>query len=222
MSQSEQSNDRFQPTAWTRILSAREGSDTTVAAVLEDLAQLYWRPVYFHVRRKGYSSHDAEDLTQQFFATFIERGALMKADRNKGKFRTFLLTSVNYFLCDEYDKRNAMKRTPNLDFEAAHPQFVESNTFDRDWATLILGRAFARLRDVAPQEAEVVEAQRGGKIRHKELAEKLGLSEANVRVMAHRGRKKMRAIILEELRETTTSDAEAEEELSALFRALSS
>jgi RNA polymerase sigma-70 factor (ECF subfamily) len=188
---------------------------------LDHLAQLYWKPVYFHVRRKGYSAHDAEDLTQQFFARFIERGALMTADPAKGKFRSFLLTAVNYFLCDEYDKRNAAKRTPTLDFEAAHPQFVEASNFERDWATVVLDRAFARLRELSPNEAAVIEAQRFGKTRYKELAERLGVSEANVKVLAHRGRKKLRGLILEELEETIRPEDDPEAELNALFCALS-
>ena len=84
----------FQPTAWTRILQARDGSETSVQQALEHLADLYWKPVFYHIRRKGYAVHDAEDMTQEFFRRFIERQGMQQADPEKGRFRTFLLLSL--------------------------------------------------------------------------------------------------------------------------------
>jgi len=210
----------FQPTAWTRILQARDGSETSVQQALEHLADLYWKPVFYHIRRKGHSVHDAEDLTQEFFRRFIERQGMQQADPDKGRFRTFLLSSVNNFLSDEYDKRSAQKRTPDPEYHEALPQHEEAHSFDRDWATVVLDRAFARLREQAPREARVLEAQRGGKTRYRELAEELGVNEAHVKVMAQRGRTKLRRFILDHLRDTSTSEAEAQEELAQLFAAL--
>lgn len=211
----------FQRTAWTQILRARDGSTTTVKDVLDHLIELYWKPVYFHIRRKGHDVEDAKDLTQQYFALFMERGALLTVDPSKGKFRTFLLASLEHFLCDEYDRRKAKKRQPNLDFANAEPQFYEDNTFERDWAMVVLDRAFIRLKEQAPREAQVVEAQRAGKTRYRELAMELGTTEANVKVLVHRGRSKLRAILVEELKETVSRPGEEEEELAALFRAFS-
>ncbi len=211
----------FQPTVWTQILRARDGSETTAVAALGHLVDLYWKPVYFHIRRQGYNIEDAKDLTQQFFARIMEPNALKNVDPAKGKFRTFLLASVRHFLCDEYDKRNALKRTPTLDFEEAQPQYQEGSTFERDWATIVLDRAFAKLREQTPREARVLEAQRTGKTSYRELAEELGATEANIKVMAHRAKKRLRAIILQDLRETVSTEKDAEEELNALFRAFS-
>ena len=212
----------FQPTAWTRILQARDGSETSVQEALEHLADLYWKPVFYHIRRKGYAVHDAEDLAQEFFRRFIERQGMQKADPEKGRFRTFLLSSVNHFLCDEYDKRNAQKRTPDPDYHEALPQHDEAYSFDRDWATVVLDRAFARLREQAPREARILEAQRAGKTRYRELAKELGANESHVKVMAQRGRTKLRRFILDHLRDTSSSEEEAKEELAQLFAALAS
>lgn len=212
----------FQPTAWTRILQAQDGSETSVQRALEHLADLYWKPVFYHIRRKGYPVPDAEDLVQDFFRRFIERQGMQKADPEKGRFRTFLLSSVNHFLCDEYDKRNAQKRTPDLDYHEALPQQEETHCFDRDWATVVLDRAFARLREQAPREARILEAQRTGKTRYRELAEELGATELHVKVMAQRGRTKLRRFILDHLRDTSTCEEEAQEELAQLFSALAS
>ena len=210
----------FQPTAWTRILQAREGSETSVRQALEHLAELYWKPVFYHIRRKGYETHDAEDLTQEFFRQFIARQGMDQADPEKGRFRTVRLSSVTHFLCDQHDKRSAQKRTLDPEYHEALPQHEEAHSFDRDWATVVLDRAFARLREQAPREARILEAQRAGKTRYRELAEELGANEAHVKVMAHRGRTKLRHFILDELRDTSTTEQEAQEELRQLFAAL--
>ncbi len=212
----------FYPTAWTCIMQARSDSETSVGQALEHLAQLYWKPVFYHVRRKGYPEHDAEDLVQEFFRRFIEREGMAQADPNKGRFRNFLLASVNHFLCDEYDRRNAQKRVPDPDYFESKAAQEGGHSFARDWATIVLDRAFSRLRDQSPREARILEAQRGGKAPYRDLAKELETSEANVKVMAQRGRVKMRHYIKEALRETTTSEAEAEEELAELFAALAS
>lgn len=211
----------FHTTAWTGILRARDGSTTTVKKALDGLIQLYWKPVYFHIRRQGYRVEDAKDLTQQFFVLFVKRKALQTVDPAKGKFRTFLLAALKHFLCDQYDRRTAKKRRPHFDFAEAEAQFYEDNTFERDWAMTVLERAFLRLKEQAPREARVVEAQRSGRTPYSELAEQLGTTEANVKVLAHRGRKKLRALILEELRETVSQPGQEKEELAALFRAFS-
>lgn len=188
---------------------------------MDYLMQMYWKPVYFHIRRKGHDVEDAKDLTQQFFTVFMERDALRNVDKDKGKFRTFILACLEHFLCDEYDRRKAKKRQPIPDVSAAEAQFDRKNTFEVDWATALLERAFLRLKEQAPREAGVVEAQMAGKESIRDLADQLGATEANVKVMAHRGRSKLRAIILEELRQTVSRPGQEQEELTDLFKAFS-
>jgi len=211
----------FHSTAWTEVLRARDGSATTAQDALNHLIQVYWKPVYFHIRRQGRGVEDAKDLTQQFFMLFVKREALRAVDPSKGKFRAFLLASLRHFLCDEYDRRTAKKRQPDFGFAQAEQQYYEDNTFERDWATAVLERAFLRLKELAPREAQVVEAQRSEKTAYRDLAEERGTTEANVKVLAHRGRKKLRALILQELRATVAQPGQEEEELAALFRAFS-
>src|SRR5439155_5579534 len=99
----------FATTHWSVVISAGR-STTRASAALEKLCQTYWYPLYVYVRRRGYSPPDAQDLTQGFFARLLQRKALTKADRAKGRFRSFLLASMNHFLADEWDKSRAQKR----------------------------------------------------------------------------------------------------------------
>jgi RNA polymerase sigma-70 factor (ECF subfamily) len=211
----------FQPTAWTQVLNVRDGDTTTAEAAWGHLVDLYWKPVFFQIRRNGHKVEDAQDLTQQFFYLLMKRESLRAVDPEKGKFRSFLMAALRHFLCDEYDRRNAAKRQINEDFIEAETQFVEASTFERDWATSVLDRAFAKLRKISPREARILESQRKGKTAYAELSAELGTSEANINVMAHRGKKKLRAIILEELRDTVSDPGAEHEELQELFRALS-
>src|SRR5437867_7912806 len=113
----------FATTHWSVVLSAGRHDTTCANVALEKLCQTYWYPLYAYVRRRGYSPHDAQDLTQGFFTRLLQRNAMTKVDRAKGKFRSFLLASMNHFLSDEWDKSRAQKRaagqTISLDLESA-------------------------------------------------------------------------------------------------------
>src|SRR5712671_465428 len=100
----------FTATHWSVVLMAGQTSSPEAAGALERLCQAYWYPLYAYVRRKGHSPHDAQDLVQDFFARLIERNDLRLADRNRGRFRTFLLTSLQHFLINEWRKANREKR----------------------------------------------------------------------------------------------------------------
>ena len=214
-------NRRFHPTAWTQIIRARGASSTPARQAWAWLIDAYWKPVYFHVRRKGHDVEEAKDLTQQFFVHFLEQDALRRVDRAKGKFRTFLLTCLDHFLLDEHDRRTALKRRPSFDYATVEGQYSDINTFERDWAMTVLDRAFVRFKAAAPREARILEVQRSGDARYQDLARDLGMSEGNVKVMAHRGRRRLRELLLEELRATVARPGEEQEELKALFRAFS-
>src|SRR5204862_5040953 len=93
----------FATTHWSVVLAARQ-SDTLLAAdALEKLCRTYWYPLYAYLRRRGYSEHDGQDLTQGFFLQLINRRSIQGAEREKGKFRSFMLASLNYYLSDERD-----------------------------------------------------------------------------------------------------------------------
>ena len=211
----------FLPTAWTQVQQARDAETTESRRAWDQLIVLYWKPVYFHVRRKGFPVEDAKDLTQAFFATMMERDALQSVDRSRGRFRAFIRACLEHFLANERDRRGAARRRGDFDVREAETQFSSDRDFDHDWATTVLGRAFGALREEAPREARVVEAARSGGKSLAEVAGELGTSEANAKVLAHRGRKHLREIILRELRATVTKPGEEREELADLFRAFS-
>src|SRR5437667_8968058 len=100
----------FVTTHWSAVLSAGRSDTSGAQQALEHLCQTYWHPLYAFVRRRGYSPEDAQDLTQGFFAHLLERNAVSSVSRDKGRFRSFLLASLNHFLSDEWDKARALKR----------------------------------------------------------------------------------------------------------------
>jgi RNA polymerase sigma factor (sigma-70 family) len=215
------SRGSFQPTAWTQVLGARDGLAAEARSAWDQLVDVYWKPVYFQVRRKGHNVEDAKDLTQQFFTSLLERGALKAVDPAKGKFRTFVRACLEHFLSDQYDHRKALKRRSPLDVGEAETQFSMDRDFERDWALTVLERAFVALREETPREARVVEAQRSGEMKLAQLAGELDVSEANVKVLAHRGRKRLRECILRELRATVLEPGAEADELRDLFEAFS-
>ena len=100
----------FLTTHWSVVLTAGSKDTTRAQAALEKLCRAYWYPLYAYVRRRGHSVEDAQDLTQEFFARVLERHWLARADQAKGRFRTFLLTAMERFLANEWDKVRALKR----------------------------------------------------------------------------------------------------------------
>lgn len=215
------SGREFLPTAWTEVLTARDADTTAARSAWDQLVGIYWKPVYFHIRRKGHSVEDAKDLTQGFFASLLAHGSLQNVDRSRGRFRAFIRSSLDYFLSDEYDRSSAAKRRMDLDPIAAEPQFQAAGDFEHDWAMTVLERAFLALKEDAPRESRVVEAQHSGEKSLHELAIELETSEANVKVLAHRGRKRLKELIMRELRATVGKAGDEREELADLFRAFS-
>lgn len=234
---------QFVTTRWTQVVAAGRPADSThVRAALEQLCRAYWYPLYAFVRRQGHSPHDAQDLTQEFFARLLERNTLGAADRERGRFRSFLLATLKNFLRDEWDKLRAQKRgggigVLSLDAGEAESRYalepVDSLTadriFERRWAMLLLDRAVERLR--AEHEAagklaqfEALKASLAGSREaqpYAELAARLGLSEGAVKVAVHRLRQRYREVIRAEIAETVAGEAEVEAELKHVVAALS-
>src|ERR1041384_2258827 len=117
---------QFTATHWTLVvLAAGEEQSTQRAEALERLCRTYWFPLYAFLRRKGYSPHDAEDLTQAFFARILEKSYLKAVDRNKGKFRSFLLGALEHFVANEWRRANAQKRGGQFCFLSFEDQTAE-------------------------------------------------------------------------------------------------
>jgi len=232
----------FQSTLWTLVLSAKSGGGPERRAALERLIATYWKPVYFFVRRKGNPSETAKDLVQGFFAALLEKDYLKYVDRGRGKFRTFLLTALDHFMADEWDRARARKRgggsaPVSLDFDRADAELLRDPSsrspddgFRRDWALRVMAEALQAVRADfarAGREAEF-DALRlhlsygaGTPPTYAQVADRLGLTEDDVRTRIHRARQQYREAVLDVLRASTGNEEEAREELRDLLAALS-
>src|SRR6266478_6007222 len=150
----------FTGTHWSVVLSAGQPGSTQAEAALEKLCRTYWYPLYAYVRRQGHSPHDAQDLTQGFFARLLEKNWVSVADREKGKFRSFLLSLLNHYLGDERDRANAAKRgggkvlisldeqtAENLLSQEPVSSLSPEREFEKRWAAALLKQAMTRLRE---------------------------------------------------------------------------
>jgi RNA polymerase sigma factor (sigma-70 family) len=233
--------DIFVTTRWTMVLRAARSDTTRAVAALEDLCQAYWYPLYAYARHRGYSPHDAEDLTQGFFARILKLNSLAQVGREKGKFRAFLLASMNHFLADEWDRASAQKRaaqrTISLDAEMAEHRYrsepadklTPERVFERRWAMTLLENVVQRLRSeyaASGQDALFMETRfaiTGDKnvVPYTALASRLGMTEEALRVAVHRLRQRYRRALREEIAQTVTDASEVTEELNYLRRILS-
>jgi len=230
----------FCTTHWSLVLRAGNGDPAGAATALEQLCAKYWYPIYAFVRRRGSGAHEAEDLTQAFFAQLLENDTLKRADRQRGKFRTFLLSVLNNFLNNEWDKRQTIKRGGqhqiiSLDETEAEERYrhepVEQITpeklFERRWALMLLEQVLAQLKReyreagkaelFARLEPCLAEAPTPGL--SAEWAAALGMNEGAVRVALHRLRRRYGELLRSEIANTVAGPAEVAEEIQHLFAA---
>lgn len=232
----------FVTTHWSVVLAAGGADTTSSRDALARLCQTYWHPLYAYVRRVGHSPHDAQDLTQEFFARLLEKNFLTGADESRGRFRSFLLASLKHFLANEWDKARAQKRGGaqipiSIDLASAETSCqwepADSTTaekiFERRWALTLLDGVLRRLREEYVQDGKenlfeqlkptLTEASRT--VRYAEIAVRLDTSEGSVKVAVHRLRQRYREVLRAEIAETVATPAEVEDELRNLFAALS-
>lgn len=223
-------------------MAARDPAATQSRDALAALCATYWYPLYAFVRRLGHSPEDAQDLTQEFFARLLEKHYLDAVQRDKGRFRSFLLASLKHFLANEWDKVQAQKRGGGQSFIRLDDTSAESRykleprdeasadkLFERRWALTLLDRVLARLREehAATGKARQFDALKAfiggerGAEGYAAVGAVLGMSEANVKVTVHRLRKRYRDLLRDEIAQTVGSEAEVEDEIRHLFSALS-
>ncbi len=232
----------FATTHWSVVLSAGHSTRPGARVALEKLCRAYWYPLYAFVRRQNCNPHDAEDLTQAFFAALLENRGLRVANPERGRFRSFLLTRLKNFLSDERKKRQSQKRGGgqiiiSLDAEFAEERFgAEPATdltpelmFDRRWAMTIMEQTVGRLRKeyLAADRAELFEelrhfqpGEKGG-CSYAEVAVRLGLSESAVKSAIWRLRQRHRELLREEIAHTVATPVEVDEEIRYLISMLS-
>jgi RNA polymerase sigma-70 factor (ECF subfamily) len=230
---------RFATTSWSLVVAAGETSEPGANEALEALCRAYWRPVYAYLRRHGARADEAGDLTQGFFTGVIEKRWLKHARRERGRFRTFLLTSVRNYAADERERASALKRGGGraaipLDAADAERSYalepVDAETpatiFERKWARELIDRCLLRLehesRPADPQRFDRLRPLLTGDSaeRYRALAEELGAGESALRVAVHRLRRRFGEILREEVAATVGDPAEVEAELRHLLAVL--
>ncbi|HLF92173.1 MAG TPA: sigma-70 family RNA polymerase sigma factor [Planctomycetota bacterium] len=233
----------FPSTLWTVVLRAKDAASPERRQALETLIQLYWKPLYHFVRRRGNDPEKSADLVQSFFTALLERDALRSVDRSLGRFRTFLLTAFTNFVTDEYDRSIALKRGGgarllSLDYSSAEAEVLEASVegtppeqvYTREWALRVLGHALGLLQqdyESAENLAEFDAFRRhlsyGDTPRpsYEEMGRSLGVSESVVRNRLHEARKRYADAILRVIRSYTKTEEDAQEELRDLFKAFS-
>ena len=231
----------FATTHWSVVLAAGQAASPEAEAALEKLCRAYWYPLYAYIRRQGHSPHDAQDLTQGFFARLLEKNWAGVADREKGKFRSFLLTALNHFLGDQRDQANALKRGGgkviiSLDEQTAEGRLsMEPATdlspekeYEKLWAVTVLQQALSHLREETDktgrgQMFEGLKPFLEGETRpgdYAAVAAKLGMTANSAAVTVHRLRQRYRELVRAEIANTVASAEEIEDELRHLFAVL--
>jgi RNA polymerase sigma-70 factor (ECF subfamily) len=229
----------FDSTRWSIIAAAQSRDTPEGEAALAELCARYWRPLFSYVRRRGYSTEDAQDLTQAWFARLLDKNSLVQADAERGKFRSFLLTSLKHFLANEWDRSKTVKRGGGVEFFSiddtgslppANTALNPEQVYERACAIMLLERSTARLASefAGAGKGELFEAlkvflsgDRG--TNYHEIAASLQMSEGAVRVAVHRLRDRFRAIVRTEIAQTVANPADAgaiDEELRYLLTVL--
>ena len=237
----DEASDPFPMTQWSIV--SRAQSDTKESRdAWESLFQTYWFPLYAYVRRHGRSPHDAEDVTQSFFASLASRDSLAAADKEKGRLRCYLLTAVGNFLRSEIRKENALKRgggdVPiSLDLDGAENRLQSEQLdcatpdleFERRWAMQLLADALKELE--AEYQGRGKESQfnafrpflstDAGRETYGELASELGMKEGAVRIAVFRARKRFSQILRNRISDTVTAPSEVEAEINHMLNVFS-
>jgi len=232
-------SSQFPTTRWSLVVAAGDPDRKDARSALVSLCENYWYPLYAYLRRRGYQADKAHDLTQEFFIRVLEGRYLDRADPEKGRFRSFLLTSLKFFVADEHDRDRALKRGGGavlpLEFSAgkeryqrepAHDETPE-RIFERRWALSVLDRVVERLRDEFVQHGRPEHFERlkvfllgPSDAPYAALAREMSTSEGALKVAIHRLRKRYRELFRQEIADTVADPAEVESELRYLAAAL--
>ena len=232
----------FAATRWTLVLAAARGNVTPRAAeAMAELCRLYWYPLYAYVRRRGYDTHEAEDLTQEFFLRLLAKNYLIGVDRQKGKFRAFLLTAVRHFLANEWDRTQTQKRGGgrtllSIDTADAENRYrlepshdlTPEKLFERRWALTVLDHVLARLQAELTAEGKQPLFDRlrtfltGGRDQggYAAAAAQLEMTEAAVKTVVHRLRRRYRQLLRDEIAQTVATPEEIDDEIQYLLACL--
>src|SRR6185369_3101480 len=232
----------FRTTHWSVVLAATARDSPAGSQALAKLCSIYWYPLYAYVRRRGHDVHEAEDLTQQFFARLLQRSFLQSVSSEKGRFRSFLLASLKNFLANEWDRTQTQKRGGGrapipLDLGNAEYRYqvepIDTATpevlYERRWALTLMEQVMTRLRQeyVRNEKADLFDELKvflsgeGKSMTYAELAAKHGVSESAVKMAVLRLRQRYGELLRLEIAQTVSSPEEVEAEIRHLIAVVS-
>jgi RNA polymerase sigma-70 factor (ECF subfamily) len=232
----------FPTTHWSVVLSAGGGSLPNAQAALEQLCRAYWYPLYAYVRRQGRGVEEAQDLTQEFFARFLRKEYLRHTDPARGRFRTFLLTSLKRFLVNDWKKGRAARRgggqpVISWDQRETETRFLAESAdlstpekaFEKRWAVTVLEEVLERLRQEFTASGQPERFERlkvllwgeKGSPPYAGVAAELGLTEGALKVAVHRLRQRYRELLRAEVASTVAQPEEVDDELRHLIAVIS-
>jgi RNA polymerase sigma factor (sigma-70 family) len=234
---------QFHTTRWSAVLLSAQSQAPGSQAALAELCRIYWYPIYSFVRRRGFSPEDAQDLAQGFFLHLLDHKALSRVSPVKGKFRSFLLASLQNYLSDEADRARCLKRGGKLEFVPLDMEFAEDRyrlvpldfltadkVFDARWAMTLMDQAMARLRQEHASQGKIslfetlkpfidpINSNAG--LSYEEVADKVQVPVGSVKKLIFRFRKRYASILREAVARTVSGPAEIDEEIHALCEAL--
>jgi len=231
----------FATTLWNVVQAAGHGSAAAAQPALEQLCRTYWYPLYAHVRRRGYSREDAEDLTQAFFAQLLTHQSLSMADSSRGRFRCFLLASLNHFLANEWNKARAQKRGGDwrpLCFDTAageqlydrdgNHELNPEELYERSWALQFLEQVRGRLRQTYAEKGKLDQYEAlerflpGEEVppSYANAAAHLGVPEGTLKADVYRLKRRYGELLREEVAHTVASPEQIDDELRYLIQVL--
>jgi RNA polymerase sigma factor (sigma-70 family) len=238
--------ERFNSTQWSLVLAAGKRSTPESETALATLCAAYWPPLYAYIRRRGYEIFEAEDLTQAFFARLLEKNYLGDAKREKGKFRSFLLSSLNHFLANEWDRKRAVKRGGGvaiipLEMNSAEEYYLSDRTdllspeklYERRWALTVIDLVLKRIEEEYARKGRSQLFDRikrflngtDSMVGYSQVAAELEMSEGAVKVAVHRMRRRFRDLMRAEIAQTILhpeEPGEVDAEIRSLLASLSS
>jgi RNA polymerase sigma-70 factor (ECF subfamily) len=229
----------FRTTMWSVVVGAADTVDSAERRrCLDELCHHYWKPVYYYIRRRGLSHEDALDHTQEYFATFLQKNYVAAADRDRGRFRTFVLVTVNRFLTKQIKRRRKHERNISLSLPAGEdgegeiqlPELSSGETaeddFNRRWALSLIETTMMKMKEACVEGRkrlyyETLRRQfdSAGETKapsYRDLAEEFGVSETDVTNFLHRARNIFQKILRDEIRQSVTGEADVDGEIEAL------
>jgi len=232
-----EAGERFEETAWSVVIATGATTPARAETAMGELCRIYWRPIYAYLRRTGYDTNDAQDLTQSFFQHLLQNETLRRVSRDKGRFRNFLLGTLKRCLADEQMQRHTLKRggriqfisTDDLEAEELHHlradhEAAPDEILDARWAGVILERALDKVRAECAAEGKAGFFEtlspflEGTKphVSYQEVADRMSLGLGAVKTLIYRLRQQFAAAVRREVMQTVSAPHEVDDELRRL------